>query len=273
MHPGKILRAFAPIIAVALAVGASGCSGANVTINGEKGKRLAELDLTGKAPDEIVLLGPDRVEVTSGDKLAITVDGDPEVAEHMRFSLKDGSLAILREGKDKLAGHQIAVVHVTMPAPRKLNMLGSGTITAGALAPEAEVTVAGSGQIETGSVSGSKLEVTLPGSGSFRTAGAVGTLDLTILGSGTAQLDALKVDKAKITIAGSGGAAFASDGEVKADILGSGTVTVKGRARCTVSAMGSGKLVCETPAQSTDKATGKDDAPKPPQPPESPAAP
>ncbi len=262
MHLGRIMRAFAPIIAVSLAVGAAGCDGANITLNGDKGKRLSELDLTGKAPDEIVLLGPDRVEVTSGDKLAITVDGDPAAAEHMRFSLKDGSLAILREGKTGLTGDQVVVVHVTMPAPRKLNMLGSGKITAAALAPEAEVTVAGSGQIEAGSVSGSKLDVTLPGSGSFRAAGTVGTLDLTILGSGSAQLDAVKVDKAKITIAGSGGAAFTSDGEVKADILGSGTVTVKGRARCTVSAMGSGKLVCETAAQA--EAKGAPEAPKTP---------
>ncbi|WP_374530045.1 head GIN domain-containing protein [Novosphingobium sp.] len=275
MNLGKFLRAFAPVIAVAMAAGVSGCDGANITINGEEGKKLSELDLTGKAPDEIALLGPDQVEVTSGDKLAITVDGDPEVVEHMRFALKDGSLAILREGKFKLSGDKVAVVHVTMPAPRKINMLGSGKITAAALAPDAEVTVAGSGQIEAGSVSGGKLEVTLPGSGSFRAAGNVGTLDLTILGSGSAQLDAVKVDKAKVTIAGSGGAAFTSDGEVKADILGSGTVTVKGRARCTVSAMGSGKLVCETPAQSADKddKTEAPQAPEPPKAPEAPAAP
>ena len=102
-------------------------------------------------------------------------------------------------------------VRCTIPAKGQINLdfgvkaasktlrsatAGSGTITAGALAPDAEVTVAGSGQIETGSVSGSKLEVTLPGSGSFRAAGAVGTLDLTILGSGTAQLDALKAEGA-----------------------------------------------------------------------------
>lgn len=269
MNLGKFLRAFAPVIAVAMASGVSACDGASIKINGEEGKRLSELDLSGKAPEEIVLLGPDQVEVTNGEKLAITVDGDPEAAEQMRFSLKDGSLAILREGQVKLGGGKVAVVHITMPAPRKVNMLGSGKITAAALAPDAEVTVAGSGQIEAGSVSGSKLEVALPGSGSFRAAGNVGTLELSILGSGSARLDAVKVDKASVTIAGSGDAAFASDGEVKADILGSGKVTVRGRASCTVSAMGSGKLVCETPAQSTEKG-GKPEAPEAPESPEAP---
>lgn len=269
MNLGKFLRAFAPVIAVVMAAGVSACDGANITINGEEGKRLSELDLSGKAPEEIVLLGPDQVEVTNGDKLAITVGGDPEAAEHMRFALKDGSLAILRDGKIKLAGGKVAVVHVTMPAPRKVNMLGSGKITAAALAPDAEVTVAGSGEIAAGAVSGRKLAVTLPGSGSFRAAGNVGELELTILGSGSARLEAVKADKAKVSIAGSGGAAFTSDGEVSADILGSGTVTVKGRARCTVSAMGSGKLVCETPAQSADKSS-KPEAPEAPEPPEAP---
>ena len=38
---------------------------------------------------------------------------------------------------------------------------------------------------------------------------------------------------------------LASDGEVDASIMGSGNVTVKGGARCTVKALGSGKLTCE----------------------------
>jgi hypothetical protein len=50
--------------------------------------------------------------------------------------------------------------------------------------------------------------------------------------------------------------------------MGSGNVTVKGRARCTLSSMGSGKLVCETPVQQKDGVT-----PEVPLPPEAPAAP
>lgn len=266
----KILHALGPIIAVAMAAGVSACDEANVTINGEHGKKLSELDLSGPAPSEVVLLGPDQVEITNGEKLAISVDGDPEAVDHLRFALKDGSLAILREGKLGFASSgKVAMVHVTMPAPRKLDMLGSGKIRAATLAPDASVTVAGSGQIEAGSVSGDSLDVTLPGSGSFRAAGNVGKLDLTILGSGSAQLDAVKTERAKVSIAGSGGATFTSDGDVEAEIMGSGTVTVKGRARCKVSAMGSGKLVCETAPQ----ASGKSDAPEAPQPPVQPQPP
>ena len=251
MKFAHFLKALAPVLAVAMATGVSGCNG-KITINGEEGKKLSEIDMSGPAPHELVLLGPDEVQVTTGDKLAITVDGDPDAVAKMRFSLKDGTLAILREDKVFSSGDKLAVVHVTMPAPTEVTMAGSGKINAATLAPDAKVVVAGSGRIDSQNVSGSKLEVTLPGSGSFRAAGNVDSLELTILGSGSAELDAVKAGKAKVTIAGSGGAAFASDGEVEASIMGSGSVKVTGRARCKVSAMGSGTLVCENGVTKTD---------------------
>ena len=255
MKFSQFLNGLAPIFAVALAAGVAGCDGAKVSINGEHGKKLAELDLSGAAPDELVMFGPDEVQMTQGDKLAITVDGDPAAVEQLRFTLKDGTLGILREGKMFSGGSKLAVVHVTMPAPKELTMGGSGKITAPAMAAGAKVTILGSGRIDTQSVSGDKLEVTLPGSGSFTAAGKVGQLDLTILGSGSAELGAVSVDSAKVNVLGSGGATFSSDGEVDATIVGSGSVTVIGRARCTVSALGSGKLICENGVTKNDDAT------------------
>jgi len=242
----RFFRAFGPIIAVAMTAGLAACDG-NVSINGEKGKPLAEIDLTGTPPEELVLLGPDEVRVTQGDKLVITVEGDQSVTDKLRFTLKDGTLGVLREGKsfdsDREGGK--AVVNVTMPAPKTLTMAGSGKINAAALAKDAKITIAGSGDIETPNVAGDKLHLTIAGSGSYRGAGNVTALDVSIVGSGSAAMDALKTDKADLTIAGSGDSSFASDGEVKAKIMGSGSVTVRGRARCTVESMGSGKLVCE----------------------------
>lgn len=244
MKIDRFFRALGPIIAVAMAAGVAACDG-NISINGEKGKPLAEIDLTGTPPQELVLLGPDEVRVTQGDKLAITVEGDKAVTDRLRFTLKDGTLGVLREGKSIDTGSAKAVVNVTMPAPKTLTMAGSGKISAAALAKEAKVTIAGSGDIETPSIASDKLDLTIAGSGSYRGAGNVTALEVSIVGSGSAEMDALKTEKADLTIAGSGNSAFASDGEVKAKIMGSGSVTVRGRARCTVESMGSGKLVCE----------------------------
>lgn len=241
----KIASAFAPVAAIGMSAVLSGCHGAEVAINGEAGKPLSELDLSGPPPHSLVLLGPDSVQIQPGDKLAIKVEGDPAQADHLRFTLKDGTLGVLRDKKGwENTGGPISVL-VTMPAPKALTMTGSGRITSAALARDADITIAGSGDIDTPRVDGDKLDITIGGSGTYRGAGHVADLGVNIAGSGSAEMAALKADKADVSIVGSGGAQFASDGAVKASMMGSGSVHVKGRAKCEVSAMGSGKLVCE----------------------------
>ena len=261
MNLKSFLRGMAPLAAIALAAAASGgCEKMHVSVDGGDGKKLADLDLSGKPPTEVALLGPDTVRIVSGDKLSISVDGDPEVAALIRFTLSDGTLGILRKN-GKWSGGEIVTINVTMPAPKKLVMGGSGKIVSSALdADAARVTIAGSGTIETDSVASESLKVAIAGSGSYRAAGSVRALKLTIAGSGDARLDALKVGDAKVDIVGSGNSAFASDGMVKANIMGSGEVRVIGRATCKVTAMGSGRLVCEPAASAGTKPKG--DKPK-----------
>lgn len=240
----RFIRTLAPVAVAACTAALAGCDSADVSIDGEKGKPLAELDLSGAPPKGLVLLGPDEVRLRAGDRLAITVDGNPSLVSAMRFTLKDGTLGILRE-KGSWTDNSTAIVNVTMPAPETLVAAGSGTIRAEGIAPQAEVTIAGTGDVETLAVAAKSLEVTIAGSGSYRAAGTADKLDMTIAGSGDAAMEGLKAHSAKITIAGSGRSRFASDGEVNADILGSGEVRVQGPAKCAVKATGSGRLVCE----------------------------
>ncbi|MEO0062169.1 MAG: hypothetical protein RLZZ08_729 [Pseudomonadota bacterium] len=245
MRLERFFKTMAPVIALAAVGGLAACKGGEIRFNGHEGVPLSALDLTGTAPHELVLLGPDSVVITSGETFAVTVDGDSDAAEHLRFTLDDGALGILRARRDGWNGTGKATVHVTMPAPRKLVVAGSGSITASALADEAEVSIAGSGDLATSVVAARKLDVSIAGSGRYTAAGTVETLDLSIAGSGSGRMEGLKAGKASVSIAGSGDATFASDGAVDASIMGSGMVTVRGAARCTVSSVGSGKLVCE----------------------------
>lgn len=248
-----VLKAVAPVVALAIAGGLSGCENANINLNGEDGKELADLDLSGEAPSEVSLLGPDTVDIRDGETLAIRVEGSDAAKARMRFVLKDGSLGILRR-KGTWSDDQVATVIVTMPAPAKLNLAGSGRMTAASVSDRPEINVAGSGRLDLASVSAAAMEVTIAGSGSLKAAGSADKLELNLLGSGSADLAALKAGSADVNIAGSGDATFASDGEVKANIMGSGDVTVKGRARCKVHTVGSGSLVCEAGAEEAGKA-------------------
>ena len=244
----KLFRTLAPVAAIALAAGLAGCKDANISINGDDGVPLSKLDMSGDPPTELVLAGPDSVVVTNGAKLDINVEGDPKAVEALRFTLKDGTLGVMR-GSDfrDLDGKQ-ATVRVTMPAPEKIVIAGSGGIAAQSIATKGEVVIAGSGRLDVAFAEMDELEVNVVGSGTFGAAGKAKKLDLTVAGTGSMEAAGLKVDDAKVTIVGSGDADFASDGTVKAKIMGSGDVTVTGSATCTIEAMGSGKVTCRPAA-------------------------
>jgi hypothetical protein len=236
----KFSASFGALAPLGLILALSACDKADITINGEKGKTLSELDLTHATAQDLVLLGPDTVRVHPGDALAIHVEGD---SEPLRFTLKDGALGILR--KPGSSTSTPITIDVTMPAPKSLTMGGSGQITADSVSPSVKISILGSGTIETPHVALTDLEVNIAGTGNYRASGTANALNLNIAGTGNAQLADLKVDKADVSIAGTGDAQFASDGAVKADIIGTGSVHVKGRATCQVSAVGTGKVVCE----------------------------
>lgn len=241
-------RRFALLPALACAalacIALPGCSTADEDADGKEGRPLSQIDLSGPPPHQLILLGPDEVRLRQGERLAIAVDGDRQVAASLRFTLKDGALGILRQDDSwDLPGK--AIIDVTMPAPDKLVAAGSGTIRAESLAPRAAITIAGSGDVETLNVVVDALDVTIAGSGNYRAAGTSAALNLIIAGSGHAGMEALSTQRATVEIAGSGNGTFASDGEVTARIAGSGLVQVSGKARCSATSSGSGKLVCQ----------------------------
>jgi hypothetical protein len=244
MRLEKFLKMAAPMVALAACAGMMGGCNGDVNINGEKGVPLGELDLAGKAPAKLLLMGGDTVRVTAGDTLKIELEGGEEDKARMRFVLDEDSLGVLREG-GWTSGGATVTVHVTMPAPREIVVGGSGVVHTSALANEAEISIGGSGTVEAPAIAVDSLEVSIAGSGDVRAGGTARDLEISLAGSGDAQLGGFKADKAEVSIAGSGSATFSSDGEVSATIMGSGNVTVRGGARCKVKSFGSGTLTCE----------------------------
>lgn len=261
------LKGVLPLAAIALGLATASCGDMNITVGNEDGVPLSELDMSGTAPTKLVLAGPDKVVMTEGDRLAITVSGDREAIDALRFNLEDGTLGIMREKSWK--GPGVATIAVTMPAAEEIVLAGSGDIAAPAMVEEAEVNIAGSGTVSIARVQASKLDVNVMGSGTLTAAGTAERLDFNVAGTGKLKARALKVERAEINIAGTGGGEFASDGTVEARIAGSGDVTVYGRADCKVSAMGSGTVRCR-PA---DSASAAPTAPLPPSAPGAPSGP
>jgi len=259
------------VAALALMTAVSACgNGMNIHIGDDDGVPLSDLDMSGEAPTKLMLASKDKVVITEGSKLAIEVDGDPAAADVLRFNLEDGTLGISRERDSNVDG--IAVVSVTMPAAREFTLAGSGRIDAPSLVDKAQINILGSGGVGIAKVAASKLSVNMMGSGTLTAAGAAERLDFNIAGSGKLAARPLKVERAEINIAGSGSGEFSSDGTVKANVAGSGEVTVYGRADCKISALGSGKLHCrDADATASAGASAPPVAPLPPPPPDPPA--
>lgn len=245
MRFDKFIKSVAPAIAMAVAAGAKGCENGKFTFNGKEGVKLSELDLSGDAPDSVSLMGADIVRIIEGADFTIAVEGDDEAKERMRFICEDGTLSVLRDRREEWGEAGKATVTITMPAPRRLVLAGSGALYAEALARDAEITIAGSGTLETLGIEVASLEVSIAGSGDYSATGKAEMLDLSIAGSGSAELRGLKAGDADVSIAGSGDAEFACDGTVRANIMGSGDVTVHGGATCKVKSFGSGSLTCK----------------------------
>lgn len=245
MRFDKLFGTLGPVIAMAIASGASGCNGPEFNFNGKEGQPLSELDLTGDAPETINLVGPDIVRISEGEDFTIALEGEDDAKARMRFLLEDGTLSIMRDQESwGTRDGKLATVSITMPRPEKLVLAGSGEIHSDTLAGSAEIVVAGSGSVSTPAVEAASLDVNLVGSGHYRASGRADRLELNVAGSGNARMDGLVADRAKVKIAGSGNAVFSSDGKVDARIMGSGNVTVRGTAKCTLRSFGSGTLHC-----------------------------
>lgn len=241
-----IARSLSGIALAAIALSISACTAGSVTMDGMKGVPLADLDLSGAPPEEIALLGPDTINIVEGARLAIHVEGDQAIKDHLRFVLHDGKLAIGRQNWSLGESSGIATIEVTVPGARRLTLAGSGNMHAATLrADKARITIAGSGKVDVPVVETDDLNVELAGSGDFKAGGMAKSLRLSLAGSGSADMAGLKVESAKIDVAGSGSANFASDGQITANIIGSGEVRVKGRAQCKLTSIGAGKLICE----------------------------
>lgn len=228
------------LAAIALPAMLGGCDGSDISINGQQGVPLSEIEMAGPPPSEVVLASGDTVIIADGDTFTLTLEG--EDLDSLRFVRDDKVIGISRA--DSWRGKGKATIRITMPPPREMVIAGSGTIRAQSLSPSSEVSIGGSGLIEFGTVAAEKLAINIGGSGTVRGAGTVKRLEVNIGGSGDVELAGLKADSAEVSIGGAGDVAFASDGEVEANIAGAGDVKVAGSAKCTVSAFGSGTLTC-----------------------------
>ena len=216
----------------------------NISYGVSDGVPLADLDMDGAPPTEIVLAGADAIDIVEGATFDVRIDGSEDARSRILFERDGDTLIVGRGGNDWSMSDDIATITVTVPELRGATIGGSGKMTIASLTGDANVTIGGSGMMEIERIAADNLTATVAGSGTMRGAGTTETLNLAIGGSGDVDFTDVQVGSAEVDVGGSGSAEFASDGDVIANIGGSGDVRVNGDASCTANTFGSGDLVC-----------------------------
>ena len=171
---------------------------------GKSTSTTKEVTLPFSANDSFTVAVPATVRYRPGDKAEAVVSGDSVLVDHVRLQGSELSL-------DCNPGWFNNRVDVTLSGP---------AIT--------DWRISGSGDLVMDEINQPALRLDIRGSGSVSATGTAQTIDLRISGSGSGRLKNLTAQSAKVSIRGSGDAEITAQADADVSISGSGDVDIYG---------------------------------------------
>ncbi len=163
-----------------------------------------EVTLPFDANDSFTVALPASVSYRPGDKAQVVVSGDTVLVDHVRME-----------------GSRLSLDCEPGLFPSRLEVTVSGPAIA-------DWKISGSGDLALEEINQPKLRLNIRGSGSVTARGTAEAVDLEISGSGDARLKNLIAQSARIEIRGSGDAEVTAQGDADVSISGSGDVDLYG---------------------------------------------
>lgn len=198
---------------------------------------------------QLETVGPQDVEITTGDGFAVRLEGDPAAVARFSVSVENGVLRVRPEegmGFDWSDDDEVTV-HVTAPALDSITLAGSGDVHVDRIAGKSFTGgIAGSGTLDIDVVEVDEAKFSIGGSGDVVVAGEARNVTIEIGGSGTIAAENLQSRTARIAIAGSGDIDLVAMETADISIMGSGDVHIAGPATCTISKIGGGEVQCDS---------------------------
>ena len=167
--------------------------------------------------------GAEQVDVRLGERESLVISADDNVLPLLTTEVKDGKLKIATRGSFRTRSP--IRVQLTTPSLEAFSSYGSGTV-------------------HINGVNNSSLGLNIYGSGNMQATGSTRHLNVKIHGSGSARLAGLNSADARVAMFGSGDAIVRTNGELDAQIFGSGTVRYVGSpANIRTAHFGSGRVI------------------------------
>jgi hypothetical protein len=213
----------------------------NKTIKGNGNLRSEERNASNLS--RIKIRGGINVEVVPGSA-SLKVEADENLLKYIETRDEDGWIVIKTKDNVNLKSGNPIRVYLSTDKIRDINIAGSGFVKGSGKftgADKLNIEVAGSGDVVL-AVNTPKVNVDIRGSGSVTLAGETKDANIDIAGSGNYMAQDLLTENTDVAIKGSGDARVYADNNLEADLLGSGTVFYKGKARVHSNAAGSGRI-------------------------------
>lgn len=195
--------------------------------------------------------GFDRVLVDGTGTLVITQGS----SEHLNISAEDNVLPRLRSdvfnGRLELGPQPNTAIHATQPIRyelalkqlKEVHLAGSGDIQAGTLdTDQLDLEVKGSGNANIERLTAKTLTISVAGSGTVTVAGQTAQQKITISGAGRYRAADLQSRQATIRVSGSGDCAVRASDSLDVSVTGSGNITYSGSPTVNQHITGSGSV-------------------------------
>jgi hypothetical protein len=203
--------------------------------------------------DSLRVEGPIEVAVVTGRGVSARGEGERAALERIDLKVSARVLTVrLRpapfESRRDGAIGSIRLT-LTVPALRRLQMSGAGTLRAQGLHKgRAEVIASGSGTVDVGTIDADAVSVVQLGSGSVRLSGKAASLTMRVSGGGAIDAGGLVAADLDLTLEGAATVEARAERTAKVIAVGPGSATIHGRPACTVRRLGSGTVRCgDTP--------------------------
>lgn len=198
--------------------------------------------------DRIRVTGPFKVDVTADRLTAVRGTGAAEALDRVRLDVQ-GRTLFVRLDRSNFGGSDFkgppATLTIRAPALREASLSGSGTLTlSGMKGLRVSVVVEGSGSLTARNVDADRLDVGVVGTGTIALSGKAHGANVTGRGAGSIKGADLIANDLTVNWESAGDGIFAATRTANVTSIGTGNVTVAGKAACTVTNGGNGQVSC-----------------------------
>lgn len=196
--------------------------------------------------DAIRIDAPINVIITTGGGASGRAEGDRDLLDRLRVEASGRLLNVTmpaQKNGERRSG--AATLRLSTGDLGRVVLTGGGSVTISRMKGQrAQIMLGGSGDIRVDAVDLDQLTLALTGSGRVTLTGRANTASVRVTGAGMLAADALRTRQATIGNDGPGSIILNADVSAKIAASGSGSVTVTGKAACTVDNRGTGMIQC-----------------------------